>query len=86
MNTKPPRITLYGTAGCGHCRQLKQWLQQQRIRFMEMDVQQNARAFKDFRRHGGQDVPLLVAGREKIQGFNPATLPARLRKAGVDFS
>jgi len=86
MNAKPPRITLYSAPGCRHCRQLKQWLQQRQIRFVEMDVQRNARAFKDFRRYGGRGVPLLIAGQEKIQGFEPETLPGRLRKVGVDCS
>ena len=86
MKAKQPRITLYRTSACSHCRQLKQWLQQRQIRFAEMDVQRNVRAFKDFQRHGGRGLPLLVAGGEKIQGFDPKTLPTRLRKAGLDFS
>ncbi|HID46724.1 MAG TPA: glutaredoxin family protein [Chromatiaceae bacterium] len=85
MKSGQPRITLYSTAGCAHCRQLKQWLQQRQIRFVEMDVQRNARAFKDFRRHGGQAVPLLVVGDRKIRGFNAKQLPAQLRKAGVSL-
>ncbi len=85
MKNKQPRITLYSTPSCTHCRQLKQWLQQHRIRFVEMDVQRNARAFKDFQRHGGRGVPLLVVGERKIQGFQAKQLPAQLRKAGVSL-
>jgi len=86
MNAKQPRITLYSTPGCHHCRQLKQWLQQHQVRFMEMDIQRSGRAFKDFQRHGGRSVPLLLVGEEKIQGFDPKTLPARLHRVGVDYS
>ncbi len=86
MNTKHPHITLYGTSGCNHCRQLKQWLQQRQIRFVEMDVQHNRRAYKDFQRHGGRTVPLLVVSTYRIQGFDAKRLPAQLRKAGVSFS
>lgn len=85
MKNKPPRITLYSTSSCVHCRQLKTWLQQHRIPFIEMDVQHNARAFKDFQRHGGHGVPLLIVGERKIQGFNAKQLPAQLRKAGVNL-
>ncbi len=85
MKRKQPRITLYSTSGCAHCRQLKQWLQQRQIRFQEMDVQRNARAFKEFQRQGGRAVPLLMVGGRKIQGFDPKRLPAKLRKAGVDL-
>ncbi|WP_457667397.1 glutaredoxin family protein [Thiolapillus sp.] len=83
MKAGQPRITLYSSSGCTHCRQLKQWLRQHGIRFVEMDVQRNSRAFKDFQRHGGRGVPLLLVGARKIQGFNPKQLSAQLRKAGV---
>lgn len=83
---KPPRITLYSSSGCSHCRQLKQWLQQHQIKFMEFDVQRNQRAFKDFQRLGGRGVPLLVVGERKIQGFNPKQLFSQLRKAGVKLT
>jgi glutaredoxin len=85
MKNKQPRITLYSTPSCTHCRQLKQWLQQHRVRFVEMDVQRNARAFKDFTRHGGRSVPLLLVGEHSINGFDPKKLPAQLRKAGVSL-
>lgn len=83
---KPPRITLYSSSGCSHCRQLKQWLQQHQIKFMEFDVQRNQRAFKDFQRLGGRGVPLLVVGERQIQGFNPKQLTSQLRKAGVKLT
>jgi hypothetical protein len=31
-------------------------------------------------------VPLLVAGDQRIQGFNANQLPSQLRKAGVKFA
>ncbi len=83
---KPPRITLYSSSGCSHCRQIKQWLQQHQIKFMEFDVQRNQRAFKDFQRLGGKGVPLLVIGERQIQGFNPKQLTSQLRKAGVKLT
>ncbi len=85
MKSRAPRITLYSSPACHHCRQLKQWLQQHQIRFQEMDVQRNARAFKEFQRQGGRAVPLLMVGGRKIQGFDPKRLAAQLRKAGVDL-
>ncbi|HDK38613.1 MAG TPA: glutaredoxin family protein [Thiolapillus brandeum] len=86
MKPKQPRITLYSSSGCNHCRQLKQWLQQHQIRFVEMDVQRNARAYKDFQRHGGRGVPLLLVGGTPIKGFDPKKLPKQLRKAGINLT
>lgn len=82
---KTPRITLYSTRGCRHCRQLKAWLKQQGLPFREFDIQRNARAFKEFQRHGGRGVPLLVAGQQTIRGFDAKRLPAQLRKAGIEL-
>ncbi|BAO45479.1 glutaredoxin family protein [Thiolapillus brandeum] len=80
---KTPRITLYSTHSCSHCRQLRAWLKQQGLAFREFDIQRNARAFKEFQRHGGRSVPLLVAGDQTIRGFDAKRLPAQLRKAGI---
>ncbi len=85
MKQKQPRITLYSSSGCCHCRQLKAWLKQHELPFREFDIQRNARAFKDFHRLGGRGVPLLLVGGQKIQGFNASKLPAQLRRAGVDL-
>lgn len=70
MPAKPPRITLYSTSRCPHCRQVKQWLQQHKLRFQEFDVERNQRAFKEFQRVGGRGVPVLMVGQQKIDGFN----------------
>jgi glutaredoxin len=86
MAMKTPRITLYTTRSCAHCRQLKAWLKQQAVPFREFDIEDNARAFKDFQRLGGRGVPLLLVGQEKIRGFNPNTLADRLRRAGVTLA
>ncbi|WP_457672995.1 glutaredoxin family protein [Thiolapillus sp.] len=85
MANKTPRITLYSTAGCAHCRQLKAWLKRHHLAFREFDIQRNARAFREFQRLGGRGVPLLLVGEQRIQGFDAKKLPARLRKAGVSL-
>ena len=80
-----PRITLYSTARCPHCRQMKQWLKQHDLRFQEMDIQRNPRALKDFQRFGGRGVPLLRVGEHNISGFDSKRLASQLRKASVTF-
>ena len=72
--TGSPRITLYSTRRCPHCRQLKQWLQQRGLRFQEFDIERNARAFKEFQRLGGRGVPLLLLNGQRVDGFDPKRL------------
>ncbi len=83
MTVRAPRITLYSTRDCAHCRQLKGWLKQQAVPFREFDIERNARAFKDFQRLGGRGVPLLQVGEHVIRGFDARKLPGQLRKAGL---
>jgi glutaredoxin len=85
MAGKPPRVILYATRDCGHCRRLKAWLKQHRIPFREFDIQRNARAFREFQRHGGAGAPLLVVGDRVIRGFQPNHLAEQLRRAGVSL-
>jgi len=71
---KPPRITLYSTAKCAHCRQLKQWLVQHKLRFQEFDIQRSQRAFKEFSRLGARGVPVLLVNGQRLDGFDAKRL------------
>jgi len=85
MKARQPRITLFTTSECNHCRQLKQWLKQHRIHFRELNLQRSARAMREFRHHGGRGLPLLLVGERAIRGFDPKRLTRELRKAGIDL-
>ncbi len=74
-----PRITLYSTSNCPHCRQAKQYLERRGLRFQILDVQRNARAQKAFARLGARGVPLIVIGETHIDGFDKRRLDALLR-------
>jgi len=76
-----PRIRVYKAAGCGRCRQLERWLEQQRLPYLALDVERNRRAAREFQRYGGRGVPLVVVGEEVIQGFHPQRI---LRRLGRD--
>ncbi len=85
MKTKKrtPRIILYSTPGCPHCRDLKRWLHRHHIRFREEDVSRSARALHEFQKLGGRSVPLLRVGNRTIRGFEPRRLERQLQQAGV---
>lgn len=83
MATKAPRITLYSTSRCAHCKQARQWLKQRGLRFQEFDIERNQRAFKDYQRLGARGVPVLLINQQRIDGFDPKRLEAVLKKAGV---
>lgn len=82
MSGKSPRITLYTAPGCGHCRQLRDFLRRSRVPFQEWDIARNRRAEAEFRRLGARGVPVLTVGAERVDGFDPKRLRQVLRKAG----
>ncbi len=69
-----PRITLYSSRGCTHCRQARRYLQQAGLRFREFDVQRDPRALKAFTQLGGRGVPLIMIGEQRIDGFDKRRL------------
>ncbi len=77
---KLPRVTLYSSRQCAHCKQLKQVLLQNNIKFMEFDVQSNRRAAKDFQRLGARGVPVLLVGESRLDGFQPQKLNKLLKQ------
>jgi glutaredoxin-like YruB-family protein len=77
-----PRITLYSTRNCPHCRRVKQYLQQRGLRFQELDVEHNARAQKAFARMGARAVPVTMIGDQRIDGFDRQRMDALLRGTG----
>ena len=76
-----PRITLYTTYNCPHCRQAKQYLQRRGLRFQEFDVQRNVRAQKAFARLGGRVVPVILVGETRVDGFDRKRLDRLLAGA-----
>jgi glutaredoxin len=77
-----PRITLYSTAGCPHCRQARQYLERKGLRFQEFDVARNPRAQKAFARLGARGVPVILIGEARIDGFDRRRIDAALLGAG----
>lgn len=78
-----PRLRLFTTGRCPHCRQLKEFLQQRKVPFLEQDIERNQRAFAEFQQNGGRSVPLLLIGERKISGFDAKRIEQALRDAGL---
>ena len=77
---------MYTTNHCAHCHRLTAFLRQQGVRFSEQNIERNQRAFIEFQRQGGKAVPMVLIGRQKLNGFNPGKLKQALIKAGIDLS
>lgn len=60
----PPPIFVYGTAWCGDCMRAKRILQQFRVPFAWIDIEEDEQAaeFVETTSHGMQSVPVIVFG------------------------
>jgi len=67
---KPVHVILYSSRGCHFCRQAKAYFKAKQIRFMEYDVETHTKGRKDFKRLRGRGVPIVLIGRERLDGFN----------------
>lgn len=75
---KTPRITVYTSTKCAHCKQLKQWLLQNNLRFQEFNIETSQRGRKTFLQIGGRAVPLTQWNGEIIAGFDRKTFIRKL--------
>jgi len=79
---RTPRVLLYKTGRCPHCRQARDFLQRHHIPFLEQDVERNRRALKEFQRLGARGVPVILVGQQRLDGFDPGRLRRVLKGAG----
>ncbi|RMD93036.1 MAG: NrdH-redoxin [Calditrichaeota bacterium] len=68
---KQHRVIVFTTPTCRYCRAVKQYLQQKRVRFKEVDVSRNQAAARDMvRRTGQMGVPVVLIDNRPIVGFD----------------
>lgn len=77
-----PLVQVYTTRSCGYCKLLRRYLAARGIPYAEYDIETNRTAWLAFKASGGQGVPFVVIGAQRIHGFNPVALEKAL--AGAD--
>lgn len=75
-----PRVLLYSSRGCAHCRRAKAFLDAQGIAYSELDVGRSLKARKALERLGARAVPTIVVGDERLDGFSERALLAAYRR------
>jgi glutaredoxin 3 len=78
-----PKIVLYTTAWCPHCKEAKEYLSKRRIPFTAIDVEENERALDIItEKYRATSVPVIVIGNDQaiLQGFDRETFEKALRE------
>ena len=76
------RVILYSAAWCGYCKRARAHLQRRAVPFEEQDVETSEAGRRAFRDLGGRGVPILLVGRQRMDGYDAAGLDAMLDRAG----
>jgi len=68
---RQPRVIVFSTPSCPHCRTAKRYLKKKGIRFTNVDVSRDQRAARDMVRVSGQQgVPVITVGGRPVVGFD----------------
>lgn len=74
-------VVMYATSWCPYCAKARAYFTRNRIAYVEHDVEKSAAARAEFRRLGGRGVPLILVGRERLDGFDELAFEFALQKA-----
>lgn len=71
MTTSQPKVIIFTTPTCSFCRLAKQYFNEKRVRYTEVDVSRDQRAAQDVMRRTGQmGVPVIMINNRPIVGFD----------------
>jgi len=70
---KQPKVIVFSTRTCPHCRTAKRYLKSRGVRFTDVDVSRDKQAARDMVRISGQQgVPVIKIGSRTVVGFDRA--------------
>jgi glutaredoxin len=65
------KVSMYVMPDCGYCEKARVYLREQGVVFEELDVAASTEHNASWRKLGGQGTPLIVIGKQHVQGFDP---------------
>ena len=71
LNRSRPRVVLYSTAWCPHCKRARRYLQSRGVPYREYDVETTEKGKQDYKKLNGRGVPLILVGKKRMTGFSP---------------
>lgn len=67
---KAPKVVMYGTDWCGHCKRARDYFKKNNIPFVEYDIDKDPAAKARHKALGGTGVPLIQVGDQQMKGFS----------------
>lgn len=68
----PPtdKVILYSASWCKYCKKARSYFRAQNIPFTEYDVETSEKGRRDYERLGGHGVPVILVGKQRLNGFS----------------
>jgi glutaredoxin len=75
-------VKILTTTWCGVCKKAKTYLAGKGIYFSEYDVETSDIGRQEYKRLGGKGVPIILVGKQRMDGFSSSKLDEMLKNAG----
>lgn len=72
------KVEVYMTTWCPACKQLEQYLKQQKIRYRRYDIDSDTSALQRYKKFRSGGVPVVKIGETVLVGFNPGQIQQAL--------
>lgn len=74
-------LVFFSAPWCGYCDQARNWFDDQRVDYLEIDVESSTDANRLWREAGGRGVPHVLVGEQRIPGYSPDAYARALKAA-----
>lgn len=77
-STVENEVILYATEWCGYCQKARELFKDNNISYVEYDIDKSKRGHAEYKRLGGNGIPLLKINGKVINGYRPKMILASL--------
>lgn len=74
------KVVLYSTSWCGYCAKTRAYFAENKVDYLDLDIEKSPLAAKQFAQLSGEGVPKVVIGNRLIWGYAPKAFDAALKE------
>lgn len=74
-------LVFFSAPWCGYCDRARAWFDEERVDYLEIDIESSTDANRLWRDAGGRGVPHVLVGEQRIPGYSPDAYARALRAA-----
>ncbi|MCI2284887.1 glutaredoxin family protein [Colwellia sp. MSW7] len=78
---KQQKIVMYTTSSCGYCAKARAYFAEKSIIYKEKNIETSKKYHSEFKALGGKGVPVILWGKNKMNGFSIAAFEKRYKES-----